>query len=71
MEPSKLQKKHLRTYFRGIGYGNKCPKCEIPGQISDITKNMIELECMNCERNWQHKPETSVFKIIEKMMFLN
>ena len=71
MEPTRLQKKHLRTYFRGIGHGNKCPKCKIPGQILDITENQIGLKCENCDRNWQHKTETSISEIIVKMMYLD
>jgi len=71
MKPTTLQKKHLRTYFRGIGHGNKCPQCKLPGQISDIDKNMIELKCKNCTRNWQHEAKTSISRVIEKMMFLD
>jgi len=69
MKPTILQKKHLRTYFRKIGYGNKCPQCKLPGIISGITENLIELQCKNCTRNWWHEPETKTSKIIEKMMF--
>lgn len=71
MKPTRSQEKHLRTYFRGIRHGNKCSKCKVPGQIINITENIIELKCNNCDRTWGHEPETTVSKTIEKMMFLD
>ena len=71
MKPTTVQKIHLRKYFRGIEHGSKCPKCELPGQIIDITHDTIELQCGGCENSWIHHPETTISKLIEKMMFLD
>lgn len=69
---SKAQSMKLHVYFTKIlGYGNKCQKCHVQGQITVINKNSVSFHCLRCKLNWTFETKEKVGDLILKTFGFN
>ena len=52
MQPDKADRQLLYTFFKVLGYGNKCSVCHKEGTINQVTENLVTFHCTPCKRGW-------------------